>query len=102
MIRIDAVWLATAPLDMRAGADTALARIVQVFGSAQTHHACLFANRRANRMNLLVHDVGIWLAARWLHQGRFVWPNAELGAQLSFTQAQPEALVLACPLTTHW
>ena len=25
MIRIDAAWLATAPLDMRAGTDTALA-----------------------------------------------------------------------------
>lgn len=28
MIRIDAAWLATAPLDMRAGTDTALARVV--------------------------------------------------------------------------
>ena len=32
MIRIDAVWLAVTPLDMRAGPDTALARVVQVFG----------------------------------------------------------------------
>ena len=28
MIRIDAAWLATAPLDMRAGTDTAQARAV--------------------------------------------------------------------------
>ena len=28
MIRIDAVWLATEPMDMRAGTDTALARVV--------------------------------------------------------------------------
>lgn len=35
MIRIDAVWLATAPMDMRAGTDTALARVVAVFGAAQ-------------------------------------------------------------------
>lgn len=27
MIRIDAAWLATSPLDMRAGTDTALARV---------------------------------------------------------------------------
>ena len=33
MIRIDEIWLATEPLDMRAGPDTALARVVQVFGS---------------------------------------------------------------------
>ena len=34
MIRIDAVWLATEPMDMRAGTDTALARVVKVFGAA--------------------------------------------------------------------
>lgn len=32
-----------------------------------------FANRRANIMKVLVHDdIGIWLAARRLNQGRFV------------------------------
>ena len=36
MIRIDEIWLATEPLDMRAGPDKALARVVQVFGSAVT------------------------------------------------------------------
>lgn len=65
MIRIDAVWLSTVPLDMRAGTDTALARVVSVFGAAYPHTAYLFANRRANRMKVLVHDgIGIWLAAR--------------------------------------
>ena len=39
MIRIDAVWLATVPMDMRAGTDTALARVVQVFGAAHPHTA---------------------------------------------------------------
>ena len=56
MIRIDAIWLATEPMDMRAGTDTALARVVAVFGAAQPHCAYLFANRRANRMKVLVHD----------------------------------------------
>ncbi|MFP3681947.1 IS66 family insertion sequence element accessory protein TnpB, partial [Pseudomonas sp. SIMBA_041] len=50
MIRVDEIWLATDPLDMRAGFDTALARVVKVFGAAHPHHAYLFANRRANRM----------------------------------------------------
>ena len=49
MIRIDAAWLVTAPLDMRVGADTALARVVAVFGAAHPHHAYLFANKRALR-----------------------------------------------------
>ena len=40
MIRIDEIWLATAPLDMRAGPDTALARVVKVFGAARTVLIC--------------------------------------------------------------
>lgn len=72
MIRIDAIWLATEPMDMRAGTETALARVIAVFGAAKPHCAYLFANRRANRMKVLVHDgVGVWLAARRLNQGKF-------------------------------
>lgn len=48
MIRIEAMWLATEPLDMRAGTDTALARVVKVFGAAQPHHAYLFAASRSH------------------------------------------------------
>ena len=69
MIRVDSIWLATEPMDMRAGTETALARVVAVFGAAKPHCAYLFANRRANRMKVLVHDgVGIWLAARRVHR----------------------------------
>ena len=56
MIRIDAVWLAVQPIDMRAGADRLLASVVQVFGAAQAHHGYLFANARSTRIKLLVHD----------------------------------------------
>ena len=47
MIRIDAAWLATAPLDMRAGTDTALTRVVAVFGAAHPHHAYLRVGRES-------------------------------------------------------
>lgn len=71
MIRIDEIWLATKPLDMRAGPDTALARVVAVLGAAKPHCAYLFANRRANRMKVLVHDgMGVWLFAGSLRSGR--------------------------------
>ena len=43
MIRIDAVWLATQPLDMRSGFDPCLARVITVFGAAHPHAAYLFA-----------------------------------------------------------
>jgi len=98
VIRIDAIWLATSPMDMRAGTDTALARVVSVFGAAHPHTAYLFANRRANRLKVLVHDgVGIWLAARRLHQGKFVWPLGSAAAQWSLSRAQLDALVLGLP-----
>ena len=97
MIRVDAVWLGLAPLDMRSGAEKALARVVNVFGSARPHHAYLFANRRANRMKVLVHDgIGVWLAARRLNNGKFVWPK-DSGPTLTLTREQFEALVLGLP-----
>ncbi|WP_081232277.1 IS66 family insertion sequence element accessory protein TnpB [Pseudomonas chlororaphis] len=78
MIRIDAIGLATEPMDMRAGTETAMARVVAMFGAAQPHCAYLFANCRANRMKVLVHDgLGIWLAARRLHQGKLFWPGLD-------------------------
>jgi transposase len=97
VIRVDAVWLAVAPLDMRAGTESALTRVVNVFGSARPHHAYLFANRRANRMKVLVHDgIGVWLAARRLNQGKFVWPKEGAGT-VTLTHAQLDALVLGLP-----
>ena len=72
VIRIDTIWFSTEHMDMPAGTETSLARVVAVFGAANPHCAYLFANRRANRMKVLVHDcVGIWLAARRLNHGKF-------------------------------
>jgi transposase len=97
VIRIDAVWLAAEPMDMRAGTETALARVVQVFGAARPHHAYLFANKRATRMKVLVHDgIGVWLAARRLNQGRFTW-TSEGAHTATLTHAQLDALVLGLP-----
>ena len=97
VIRVDALWLATEPLDMRSGTETALARVVSVFGAARPHHAYLFANRRANRMKVLVHDgIGVWLAARRLNSGKFVWPR-DAASTASLTRAQFDALVLGLP-----
>ncbi len=100
MIRIDALWLAVRPMDMRAGPERLLASVVQVFGQAQAHHGYLFANARATRIKLLVHDgFGVWCAARRLNAGRFAWPR-EVGAAASpmtLTQQQFDALVLGLP-----
>jgi transposase len=98
MIRIDCAWLAVQPLDMRAGTDTALGRVVHVFGAAHPHHAYLFANSRANRMKVLVHDgIGIWLAARRLNQGKFAWPAPGTHRHHQLSNEQLQALVLGLP-----
>ena len=55
-IRIDALWFAVEPRDMRAGAGQLLARELQLFDAAQAHHDHLFASARATRIELVVHD----------------------------------------------
>ncbi|VTU33125.1 IS66 Orf2 like protein [Variovorax sp. SRS16] len=77
---------------MRAGTNTALGRVVAVFGAAHPRHAYVFANRRSDRLKVLVHDgIGIWLCARRLHLGGFV--RASLTNRV-LSQAQFDALVL--------
>ncbi|MBB5511270.1 transposase [Paraburkholderia sp. JPY681] len=66
VIRVDEVWLAVDPLDMRAGFDTVLARVVKVVGAAHPHHAYLFTNRRANRVKVLCMTAS---ASGWQHGG---------------------------------
>jgi len=100
VIRIDALWLCSQPLDMRAGAERLLAAVVQTLGRAQAHHGYLFANARATRIKLLVHDgFGVWCASRRLNAGRFVWlpASSTAPAALALTREQFDALVLGLP-----
>ena len=80
MIQIDQYWMAVEPIDMRAGMETVLGKVVSVFGSAQAHHAYFFTNRRANRIKVLVTDgFGVWLASRRLHEDHFVLTQLKSG-----------------------
>ena len=99
MIRVDAIWLATEPMDMRAGPDTALARVLKVFGEACPHHAYLFANKRGNRVKVLLHDgLGLWLLARRLNEGRFKWSRQGYDqATMLLSDAQLQALLVGLP-----
>jgi hypothetical protein len=42
-------------MDMRSCTEPAFHRVVAVFGAAKPHCAYLFANRRFNRIKVLVH-----------------------------------------------
>ena len=100
LMELDALWLAVQPIDMRAGSDRLLANVVRVFGAAQAHHGYVFANARATRIKVLVHDgFGVWCAARRLNIGGFVWPREGTlqGGPLTLTPEQFNALVLGLP-----
>lgn len=96
MIRVDAFWLSTRPLDMRAGTETVLAQVVRNFGEAQPLHAYLFANQRGNRLKLLVDDgYGVWLPNRRLNQGRFQLRPSD--GHVALTRGQFDSLILGSP-----
>lgn len=83
---------------MRAGVDTALARVVSVFGQAQAHHAYVFVNKRANRMKVLVHDgFGLWLCARRLYEGSFIRACLTQERALELSHEQLQAIVVGLP-----
>ena len=44
MIRVDALWLSVQALDMRCGMESILARVMQVCGAAQPHHASTYSS----------------------------------------------------------
>ncbi|WP_367869670.1 IS66 family insertion sequence element accessory protein TnpB [Pseudomonas mosselii] len=57
----------------------------------------MFANRRANRMKVLMHDgVGIWLAARRLNRGKFHWPGTHRRHELELDANNFKRWCLAC------
>jgi transposase len=98
VIRIDAAWFAVEPLDMRAGVDTALARVVSVFGEAHAHHAYFFMNRRTSRMKVLLQDgFGLWLCSQRLYQGRFIGTRLARSGHLPLTPEQLQALIVGLP-----
>jgi transposase len=98
MIEVKEVWLSREPMDMRAGPDTALARVIKQFGKATPHTAYVFANKRGNRVKVLIIDAfGVWLLARRLHQGKFVWSRLREGDAIALDQEQLASLMVGLP-----
>ncbi|MEZ5569925.1 MAG: IS66 family insertion sequence element accessory protein TnpB [Halioglobus sp.] len=63
------------------------------------HHAYLFANKRGNRVKILLHDgLGLWLLARRLNEGRFKWSRqGHDPATMSSADTQLQALLVGLP-----
>jgi transposase len=98
MIRIDVIWLALGASDLRGGIDRLLGQVVRGFAlGAQAHHAYVFANRRADRLKVLVYDgTGMWLCTRRLQAGSFQWPGQDSGSY-SLSREQFDWLVAGLP-----
>ncbi|MCQ2999862.1 IS66 family insertion sequence element accessory protein TnpB [Pseudomonas syringae] len=65
---------------------------------AKPHYAYLFANRRATRIKVLVHDgIGVWLSTRRLNQGNFNWPGIRQGYEMELDNEQFQTLLLCIP-----
>ncbi len=98
MIRVEVVWLLLGMSDLRGGIDVLLAQVVRGFAAgAQPHHAYVFANRRADRLKVLVYDgAGMWRCSRRLQAGSFAWPG-EAGGAMTLTRAQFDWLVAGLP-----
>lgn len=77
--KLEQVWLAVEPVDMRLGIDGLSLCVQQALRKAPCDgSAYAFRNKRANRLKLLVWDgTGVWLCQRRLHRGHFIWPQAD-------------------------
>jgi transposase len=77
MIKVEAWWLYTEPMDMRKGTDGLMNAIFELTGqSIQRRAAYLFCNRNGTRMKAVIFDgAGYWCCLRRLEKGRFVWPS---------------------------
>lgn len=93
MLRPTGWWLALAPIDLRCGMDRLLVRVQTEFGrDAFDGGAYLFRNRSGSRLKIVCADAqGVWLCARRLHRGQFVWPRSG-DAMFAITAAQFEWL----------
>lgn len=73
----DAIWLATAAVDMRTGIDGLSLHVQQALGRPPCDGtAYVFANRRCTCLMLVCwYGTGVWMCLRRLHRGQFVWPQ---------------------------
>lgn len=106
----EAVWLCTAPMDMRAGIDKLSLHVQQALGRAPCDGtAYVFTNRRRSRLKLICWDgAGAWMCLRRLHRGQFTWPQHG-DATWTLTDQQWHWLVagvdwqrLSAPPPAHW
>jgi transposase len=90
------VYLACRPIDLRAGFNSLAAKAQQVIAGAPFDGSLfIFRGKRGDYFKALYWDgTGLWLLAKRLEKGRFVWPPIVDGA-MTLTPAQLAVLIEA-------
>ena len=88
------VFLACRPIDLRNGFDRLATKAQQVIGADPfSGHLFIFGGKRGDHFKGLYCDgTGMWLIAKRLEKGRFVWPIIVDGA-MTLSPAQFSILV---------
>ena len=88
------VFLACQPIDLRAGFNGLAAKVQQVIGQSHFDGSrFIFRGKRGDYFKAIYWDgSGLWLLAKRLEKGRFVWPPIVEGA-LHLTSAQLALLI---------
>ena len=83
------VWLATGHTDMRKGFPGLSLQVQEVLRrDPLSGHLFCFRGRRGDLIKILwATDDGVWLLAKRLSHGRFIWPQAD-GGKIHLTSAQ--------------
>jgi transposase len=85
------VYVAAGPTDMRKGFEGLFGLVRdRLQCDPLSGHVFLFANAQRNRLKLLFWDgSGLWVCAKRLEKGRFLWPEAGSGAtKITLTQEE--------------
>ena len=88
------VFIALAPVDMRAGFNRLSALVQnQLAQDPLSGHLFVFTNASRNRLKILFWDgSGLWVCAKRLERGRFSWPGDE-GASVAWRGERLSALI---------
>ena len=88
------IYIAVEGVDLRKGFDGLYGLVRDRLGQDPlSGHLFLFANRARSRLKVLVWDgSGLWVCAKRLEKGRFVWPQAD-GGVICLSPAQLSMLL---------
>jgi transposase len=90
------IFLAPGPTDLRKsfnGLESAARDVLR--RDPLSGHLFVFCNRRRNRLKILVFDgSGLWVFAKRLERGTFLWPSERAGVQSMELDAGELALLL--------